>query len=433
VWASYSGTTYPPLVPLLHGSAFAVAGTTNEIAIHLQTWAFAAAFVWGIWFLLRTRIVPALLWPFLALAAVLPELDRRVLQADGDYPSIFLFVLGAVALLLWVESGEGRPTAGWALGAAVILLAGSVGAKREGAIYLIAAFAGAFVATIPEVRRRWGQLLCAFGAGLATMLPWQAWIMRHEIAPDSPTPPSLVSGVASDGSDRVWTGATAVLGYVFRVGYWSIAPVLGLLLVVVALALGPRRLGTFAATTLVIVFAAMLWRVLWWGGEDEPAASSIPRISGTISLLTLAVGPLIAHHLLRGMSLPGRLHGFAERVPRVKSEAWVALAAVPAVATLVFAAARGDFRFIDAECRPAPRPHEPTLVVFGRSTSYAKAVALRDRALGAGFQGTTIAPDRCARLRVQVTAPSPRVGREIRAEAHTVGLDPTLEAPDETS
>lgn len=427
----FSGSDYPLLVPMLHGAAFAVADTTNETAIHLQTWILAAGFVGALWFLLRTRVAPALLWPFLAVAAVLPELDRRVLQVDGDYPSIFAFVLGTVALVLWVESGANGRRAGWALGTAVVLLAAAAGAKREGAIYLVAAFAGAFAATASDWRRRWAPLFYALGIGLATLLPWRAWIASHEIVADSPSPRGVVSEAASEDGSRLMTGLTSVLDFVFRVDYWSVAPVLGLLFVGAALVARPRRLAIFATTTLTIVLLAMLWRSLWWGGEDEVEASSIPRISGAVSLLLLAVGPLLAAELLRGLELPRLLVTARRSLDRAGSNVWIGLALLPATGVLALAAARGDFRFLEtAECRSAPLAGEETLVVFGRTFSFAEAQELQTRAIEVGFQNTNITPDACARLRVHVQVKNPRIGRELQAEAKTVNLHPTLESAD---
>lgn len=66
--------------------------------------------------------------------------------------------------------------------------------------------------------------------------------------------------------------------------------------------------------------------------------------------------------------------------------------------------------------------------VFGYFDSEQEAVVLRDRALAVGFQGTEIEGNGCGRVRVAVGGiPTLDVGRELAEEAHTVGLDITLE------
>lgn len=67
-------------------------------------------------------------------------------------------------------------------------------------------------------------------------------------------------------------------------------------------------------------------------------------------------------------------------------------------------------------------------VVFGHFSSYDDAARARDEALRYGFQGTGIALDGCLRLKVALPGvPTIEVGREVIEEAHSVGLEPTLE------
>jgi hypothetical protein len=67
-------------------------------------------------------------------------------------------------------------------------------------------------------------------------------------------------------------------------------------------------------------------------------------------------------------------------------------------------------------------------VVFGHFASYDDAVRARDEALRYGFKGTRIALDGCLRLKVALPGvPTIEVGHEVIEEAHSVGLEPTLE------
>ena len=67
-------------------------------------------------------------------------------------------------------------------------------------------------------------------------------------------------------------------------------------------------------------------------------------------------------------------------------------------------------------------------VVFGHFSSYDDAVRVHDEALRNGFKGTRIAPDGCLRLKVALPGvPTIEVGHDVIQEAHSVGLEPTLE------
>jgi hypothetical protein len=81
-----------------------------------------------------------------------------------------------------------------------------------------------------------------------------------------------------------------------------------------------------------------------------------------------------------------------------------------------------------AACAPAPVGGQKVDVVFGRFDSLAPALPLRDRVLGFGFQGTEAVPDGCGRIVVRIHGvESIEVGKEIQAEAATVGFHPSLE------
>jgi hypothetical protein len=104
--------------------------------------------------------------------------------------------------------------------------------------------------------------------------------------------------------------------------------------------------------------------------------------------------------------------------------------AVPLVGYPAVLLARGAVVFPTsaAACTPAPVADEKVDVVFGRFDSMQAALALRDRALGAGFQGTEAVTDRCGRTVVRLHGiESIDVGHEIQQEAATVDLHPSLE------
>ena len=250
----------------------------------MQPWVFMAAFVWACVGLLRPRCPHALIWPFLTLLVVLPAVDQRCAEPDGDYPSFLLFVLGAIALLRWVEDEEP-----WALAVGATFLAAAASAKREGTVYLLAAFFASYAVTARSARRRWPLLTLAAAAALATTVPWRLWIRAHEVVADSPAPSGVVGDSLGNGS--VWKGFEVVFHYLFAYSYWSLAPWVGLIMLVAGIAIGPRRVAAFAGTALLLVVVAMVWRLLWYGGQDIPGN---PDPTARRAVLDAASGRLAA-------------------------------------------------------------------------------------------------------------------------------------------
>jgi hypothetical protein len=108
--------------------------------------------------------------------------------------------------------------------------------------------------------------------------------------------------------------------------------------------------------------------------------------------------------------------------------AWSVLVVV-VLAYPVVVLAGGLPRFPSASDCVRPATADGNLeVVFGHFSSYDDAVRARDEALRYGFQGTELVSDGCLRLKVALPdVPTIEVGREVIEEAHSVGLEPTLE------
>jgi hypothetical protein len=354
--------------------------------------------------------------PFVLLAAALPELANRVLQLDGDYPTEFLFVVGALLCAAFVLDGEW-----WQLVPAGLLLAAAVNARREGLIYAGAIIvAGALTAAL---RRRAAWIIAPGAFALASIVPWELWKRIHHIVPDSVAPDSIVGSTGGQSTGgAVGHGAWVVFEYVFKFGYWSIAPYAGLVLLVVALSnRQARAVSMFFTLVLGAAVAAMLWRLLWYGGGANVQGTPIPRISGVCALLVCAASPL----LLGAMSdrvpfeLPVRL---SSMLPGA-----VAVAVVLGPAALLTVLDGAHLRAIRTPCDPALTATGPAYVVFGYPTSYARAQKLLESVVKTGFVGSTIWVDTCGRLRVQsVELKTKVVARQIAAEARSANLSPSI-------
>ena len=146
--------------------AFAFMGASDDVALHLQTALFFVAFVHGVATISRRFASDLYVVPFALLLATMPEVLHRALQLDGDYPTEFAFVLGALCCVIFL-----REPARWPLVYAAILLAAAANARREGLVYVAAVFAGAIALGV--LRRRNGLWLALPAvAAAAAAVPW---------------------------------------------------------------------------------------------------------------------------------------------------------------------------------------------------------------------------------------------------------------------
>ena len=80
-----------------------------------------------------------------------------------------------------------------------------------------------------------------------------------------------------------------------------------------------------------------------------------------------------------------------------------------------------------SECIREAKSDRPIEAVFGRYREWAVATTTLKRVLDLGFKGAQIKGDGCGYLLIVVEGiPSLAVGRDLVAEAHTVGLRPRL-------
>jgi hypothetical protein len=422
----FSGTTYPPLVPLVHAGAFGFMGSANEVMLDLQAAVFLGTFVQAVVAVTRRLASDVYVVPFALVLATIPEVLTRSLQLDADYPTEFLFALGALLCIVFLKTR----VAGY-LVCACILLAACSNARREGLLYAAAVGVAGVVVFLLRERR---GLLVAGAASVAglTYAPWFLWIRIHHVQADSVPPPGLLGGAAGGGQSAAspLLHGIRVLGeYVFRAGLWGAAPYLGFLTILVALLAG-RRLRipvAFVGTVLVVSAAGMLWRLLWSGGLSNPEGTPIPRISGAWSLLLCAVAPVllasVTEHPITDRLVPSVLRRSVFVRPPVPLAAGVVV--LPAVVLAVALAPRVQASTAGCET-PAPAAG-PAIVVFGYPKRFSDAVVVRNSALRVGFKQTSVGFDHCGRLRVQsVELPSVQVAREVQAEAESVHLKTTI-------
>ena len=143
------GPRYPILVPTLQAMDFRFMGSGFGPELAVEYWFLFAGFAFAASFVLR-RIAPAwLVWLFVALTAVLPQLVNRVLNAQADWALDVFFVLAALVAVAWLREGGS-----WLLVSLGILLAAEIATKQEGLLLVGCLYVGLAAATVRERRRR---------------------------------------------------------------------------------------------------------------------------------------------------------------------------------------------------------------------------------------------------------------------------------------
>jgi len=292
---TFAGPSYPLVVPALKGAAFHLEGAPDVVAIHTLFAALAAAFVFAVVGLLRPRLPLVLLWPFAALLVVLPEFTRRALHPQADLTLDYFFVLAALALGLWIVEREA-----WLLPLAAIFLAAAANTKREGQLLAVCLLVAAAAATWRGRRYAWPRLAAVAAVGVASLLPWWAWRARHGV--EEFTPGLGLAGYW-EHRDRAWRGFGLAVELLFSWELWLVAAPVGIAAALLLALVRPSRLVTLYLGTTVLALLGFTWSI--WGFtfmQIDPGAGSspMPRLVGSLVLLSLAFAPLMLWRLLDG-------------------------------------------------------------------------------------------------------------------------------------
>ena len=421
------GPTYPPLIPALHASAFHFMGSPDVVSLHLQVWFLFVGFVGAVVGLLSTRVGWWLLWPFVLLFLV----TEAGLQPLADLPLAYFLASGALLVAIWLVEGEG-----WQLAGAGVLLGAATLTKREGLMLAACILAAAFLASLPRWRTRWLPFAVASALAGGLAVTWIAYFSARGY-----------TGWGADAggfglfanAERAWPSLElAVSGY-FDYDYWFVIPIVSVAAVAIALVAGARLLPVFSLLVLGLFLAGFTW--MTWAFPSLPitkdgAVNPIMRVMRSAEAVSIVLAPLLLQTALsasRGESRR-RLHvspALASARWLIRTESGWPWLLVP-VAALVYPLsnlAGGLPRFpTRSECiRPATEARAIE-AVFGHLGSLQEAVGLRAKAARVGFQRVQVVHDGCGRYKVVIEGiPSLAVGRELLAEAQSVGLAGKLE------
>ena len=289
-FTSFANPGYPPLVPALDASAFAFMGNTNAAPLALQHWAIAAAFFGALASLLSVRVRPAILWPCLALLALLPTFTSLIGSSLGDEPLILLLGVGGACSALWLLERDARYAA-----LAGLFFAAAALAKNEGlpiALVMALALLGAALARRPRRLLAPGLVLLA---PIAALVPWKIWLRVKDVSvsPDYRLSDLLHPGLLVDRFDRLSYGAHKLPPYLFSPGRWLLA----VPLMLVAVFLVARARPALAVLALAPVVAIPLGLLLvWWIGYppvDFYVATTADRVPATAVVLAAVFLPLL--------------------------------------------------------------------------------------------------------------------------------------------
>lgn len=287
LFTTLPGQTYPLMIPALQAMDFHFMGSVDTVTVAVQYWFLLAGFLLAVAGLLRPFVPVVYLWPFLGLSLVLPELDYKALHPQGDLPLDYFFVVAAVCLALWLR----RPET-WLLCGYGVFLSASMATKREGQLLAGCLVAAALLATWRRRRATWPWVLGVAVLAYLPSLPWRIWWSTHGLGGE--TPGASVSDLWHHVS-RIPSSLWLVLRLLFTYDTWLVAAPLGLAAAVLLLLRPNRELAYLYLWTIGFAIAGFTW-ILWSISTlpIEPTdATPIPRAVGSLTLLSLALGPLM--------------------------------------------------------------------------------------------------------------------------------------------
>jgi hypothetical protein len=289
-FTSFASPWYPPLVPALEASAFAFMGDTSASPLALQHWVIAVAFFGALASLLAARVRPAILWPALAMLAVLPTFAVLIGSSIGDEPLMLLLGLGGACTGLWLLERDPRYAA-----LAAVFLAASALAKTEGLWVAVILAGTAFVASLSRRPRRPLAPALVLLAPLVALGPWKLWLRANDVptAGDYRLSDVLDPALLADRFDRLSYAAGELPPYLLEPGRWLLTIPLMLAAAVLA---APRRpaLSALALAPVAAVPAGLL--VVYWIGfpaVDWYVATTAARVVASAVVLAAVFLPLL--------------------------------------------------------------------------------------------------------------------------------------------
>ena len=288
------GPSYPLLVPALQAMDFRFMGSTYGSALAVQYWFLIVGFIFAAAALLRLIVASWLAWLFLALVLVIPELDNRLLGAQADWTLDIFFTLTALLAVTWLRTRETWLLVGFGISAAALLAT-----KREGQL-LAACLLGGIFAASPRGWRTSLRLVGVAALAYAVNIPWRIWWSSRHLASDAPSGGLQITSHLS----RAWPSLHLVLRLLFAYDLWLLFVPFALVAALASLteAGSARETALFYLTTVTLAVIGFTW-ILWSDPgltlDEKQSSTPIPRVVGSIVLLSTVFAPLLIDPLLR--------------------------------------------------------------------------------------------------------------------------------------
>jgi hypothetical protein len=292
-FASFPNPDYPPLAPVMDAVTFRFAGTPDPAVLPLQHWIVAVAFLAAIAGLLAPRVAPSILWPSLALLALMPDFGGMIGSSLGDETLSLLVGVAGVCGALWLLERDPRYSA-----LCTLFMTAAALTKVEGfpaALLIVAMLA------VGGGIRSWRPLVVGVLAPALALLPWRLWMHEHHIVSNSAFPFSKVLDPVflAHRASRLATALSSLPGYFLSVNRWlAVIPLAAALAVL--LARRRRELAVLVLGTTALAFlglSTVYWisplPVHWYIG------TSAARVTTSMAVFCAALFPLLLHEALR--------------------------------------------------------------------------------------------------------------------------------------
>jgi hypothetical protein len=302
LFSTLANPSYPVLIPALQAMDFHLMGSADAATLAVQYWFLLVGFVVAAWSLLRAIVRPGLLWPFLALVTLLPEIDKRMINPQADWPLDLFFGICAIAITRWLLTEER-----WLLGVYGLMLAAMMATKREGQLFTFCLVVGLLLVTWRSARRHWPPLVVLAAAAYLVNRPWHHWWSSRHLSSDKPEVPFHR---LPDYADRVGPAFRIVFEILFSYDLWLLVVPLALAAATLALARRNVKVPLLYLATCVLGILGYVW-VLWAFPSlplDTSQQEPIPREAGALAILSIVLAPVMLMQALGGPELRPNAH-----------------------------------------------------------------------------------------------------------------------------
>jgi hypothetical protein len=242
---------YPLLVPGLHALPLQALDDYWSGTIILNCLALGAAGLLALWGIYRDRVRPALVLGFLAAIVAMPAFLTQLGTGYADVPVALLVAAGVAAAARWLADGD----RGW-LALATLFLAASTLTKNEGLLFA----ACAYVALLLVARGRRKEAAVSAVVAALTYAPWQLYTAVHGLERgDFDLSSSFDVPWVVDRLDRAPVAGRELLEQAVEPRQFGLVLGLGVAAWLLALAVGDRRLGAFAACFALVSAGGLTW------------------------------------------------------------------------------------------------------------------------------------------------------------------------------